>query len=1150
MSDSPGFIHLRVHSAYSLREGAVHVKKLPGLCVDLGFPALAVTDTNNLFGGLEFSESAARAGVQPIMGLQLAVAHAETAPGEKPVDPAPVALYAQDEAGWRNLMALSSAAFLETDTTQLPHVSLDKLAAHADGVICLTGGAAGPLGRLIQANRQAQARALAGRLSEAFPGRLYVELQRHGSNGALRTAPEEVTEPGLVEIAHDLDLPLVATNEVYFEAPEMFQAHDAFLCIGEGRYVNESNRRQLTPERYLKTASEMIERFKDIPEAVENTVEIALRCAFRPRTHPPILPRFAENEVDELKRQSREGLAERLEVIPHAAPVADYEARLEFELGVIEQMGFPGYFLIVADFIKWAKSHDIPVGPGRGSGAGSLVAYALTITDLDPLRYGLLFERFLNPERISMPDFDIDFCQDRREEVIHYVQEKYGRDRVAQIITFGTLLSKMAVRDVARVLQMSYSQGDRLSKLIPVEGVKPLSIREARKSEPRLEEEARRDENVGVLLDIAEKIEGLLRNASTHAAGVVIGDRPLQELVPLYRDPRSEMPATQYNMKWVEPAGLVKFDFLGLKTLTVIQNAIDLLKLRGIEVDISTIPLDDDATYELYSRADTVGVFQVEGQGMRDALRQLQPTCIEDIVALVALYRPGPMENIPKYCNVKNGREARESLHPSIDPILDETQGIIVYQEQVMEVARKMAGYSLGGADLLRRAMGKKIQAEMDAEKPKFLAGAAENGIPKAKAEQVWDLLNKFANYGFNKSHAAAYAVVSYQTAWLKANYPVEFMAAVMNLDLHLTDKLNTYVQECRRTGLPVEAPSVNRSRATFTVEGGQILYALGALKKVGVEAMRLIEAAREQGGPFRDLFDLAARVDLRAVGKRAMESLARAGALECLDRNRQQVLLSLDDLVDYSGALHEERVSAQHSLFGDAPEALPPPRLKACEDWLPAARLREEHAAVGFYLSGHPLEDYMGALKRQKVSSYSEFTATKGRTGGTARIAGTVAAVQFRKSAKGTRFAFIGFSDPTGVYEVMAFSDVLAAAEGLLEPGRNLVLRVEAEPGDEASRLMLRGVQPVEEVIEGAAAAGLTVHVEDAAAMPSIKARLGQGARMLRPGRGAGPVHLVIALPETGQEVEIALPGNYPVGPEIRGALKAVPGVVMVEEF
>ncbi|PKP63078.1 MAG: DNA polymerase III subunit alpha, partial [Alphaproteobacteria bacterium HGW-Alphaproteobacteria-8] len=497
----------------------------------------------------------------------------------------------------------------------------------------------------------------------------------------------------------------------------------------------------------------------------------------------------------------------------------------------------------------WAKAQDIPVGPGRGSGAGSVVAWALTITDLDPLRYGLLFERFLNPERVSMPDFDIDFCMDRREEVIAYVQQKYGRDRVAQIITFGAMLSKAAVRDVGRVLQMPYGQVDRLSKMIPVEGVKPVSVARARREEPRLQEAERAEPVVKELLDLAEKVEGLLRNASTHAAGVVIGDRPLHELVALYRDPRADMPATQFNMKWVEQAGLVKFDFLGLKTLTVIKNAVDLLRLRGVPVDIGAIPIDDAKTYDLYARADTVAVFQVESAGMRDALRQLKPTCIEDIVALVALYRPGPMENIPKYCAVKNGREPRAGIHPLIDPILDETQGIIVYQEQVMEIARKMAGYSLGGADLLRRAMGKKVQAEMDAQRPLFLAGAAKNGVGAAKAQEVWDLLDKFANYGFNKSHAAAYAVVSYQTAWLKANHPVEFMAAVMNADLHQTDKLAVFKREVDRLEITVLPPCVNRSEAAFSVADGALVYALAGLKGVGPEAMRLITAARAEGG-------------------------------------------------------------------------------------------------------------------------------------------------------------------------------------------------------------------------------------------------------------------------------------------------------------
>ena len=1140
----PRFIHLRVHSAYSLLEGAIPMKALPGLVAGQGFPAVAVTDTNNLFGALEFSEGAARAGVQPIIGLQLALAHLPAEAGKKPAEPAPLALYAQNEAGYRNLMALSTAAYMETDLSRTPQVGLDRLARHAEGVICLTGGPRGPLGQLIAAGRPSEP--LARSLAELFPSRLYVEIQRHGTDGRLRTAQEEATEPGLVGLAYDLDLPLVGTAEVFYAAPEMHDAHDAFRCIGQGAYLNQPHRVRLTPEHWLKPEADMVARFADLPEALENTVEVAMRCAFRPRVHDPILPCFAEDEVDELRRQARAGLAARLAIIPHAAPVEEYEGRLDFELGVIEAMGFPGYFLIVADFIKWAKARDIPVGPGRGSGAGSLVAYALTITDLDPLRYGLLFERFLNPERISMPDFDIDFCQDRREEVIAYVQGRYGRDRVAQIITFGALLSKMAVRDVGRVLQMPYSQCDRIAKLIPVEGVKPMSVKRARVEEPRLEDEARRDPTVATLLEYAEKLEGLYRNASTHAAGVVIGDRPLVELVPLYRDPRSDMPATQFNMKWVEPAGLVKFDFLGLKTLTVIRNCLDLLKLRGVDIDIGAIPLDDPKTYELYSRADVVGVFQVESAGMRDALRQLRPTCIEDIVALVALYRPGPMENIPKFCSVKNGREKREAIHPLIDPLLDETQGIIVYQEQVMEIARRMAGYSLGGADMLRRAMGKKIQAEMDAQRPQFLDGARANGVGEAKALEVWNLLDKFANYGFNKSHAAAYAVVSYQTAWLKTNHPVEFMAAVMNLDLHHSEKLNVYVQECRRSGIEVAPPCVNRSDSTFTVREGRILYALGALRNVGVEAMRAIVSTRA-AGPYRDIFDLARRVDLKLIGKRPLENLARAGAFDGLEPNRRRVLESLDALVEYSATAHADRASAQVSHFGTGDDALPPPRLARVEDWLPTARLGEELAAVGFYLSGHPLDDHMPALRRKRVLTGAEFMAGAGRAGGAARVAGTLAGRRDRKSARGRRFAILQFSDPDGLWEATAWAEELAQAEDLLQPGRNLVLHVQADISDEQTRLTVRAAQPVEQVTEDAAAVGLEVHVSDGAAFESIRNRLELVSTAARRRRGEGPVRLVLPVPELGREVEIDLPGQYAVSTEIRGAIKSVPGVQAV---
>ncbi len=1150
MSNNPRFIHLRVHTAYSLLEGAIQLKKLPDMCVKGDMPAVAVTDTNNLFGALEFSETAKKSGVQPIIGCQFDLSYAPASrPGEKTPDAKSIVLLAQSEAGYMNLMKLNSCTFLESGDA-LPHVTLDQLAQYSDGLICLSGGSLGPLGQLIQDGQSEKARALVERLAGIYPDRFYIELQRHPDGDHPRTPVEELTEGPMVTLAYDLDLPLVATNDVYFPEKDMYEAHDALICISDGAYVDQQNdRRRLTPEHYFKSQDEMVKLFADLPEAVENTIEIAKRCAFKAYLRDPILPKFADDEVEELRRQANEGLKARLAVIPHATTVEEYQKRLDFELDIIEGMGFPGYFLIVADFIYWAKENDIPVGPGRGSGAGSLVAYALTITDLDPLRYSLLFERFLNPERVSMPDFDIDFCMDRREEVIQYVQEKYGRDKVAQIITFGALLSKAAVRDVGRVLQMPYGQVDRLSKLIPVEGVKPVSITKALADEPRLREEANAEEIVDRMLGFAEKLEGLLRNASTHAAGVVIGDRPLDELVALYKDPRSDMPATQFNMKWVEQAGLVKFDFLGLKTLTVIQGAVDMIKERGIDIDIGAIDLEDKATYDLYASAKTVAVFQVESSGMMDALRRMKPTCIEDIVALVALYRPGPMENIPMFCDVKNGRAERELLHPSIDHLLDETQGIIVYQEQVMQIAQEMAGYSLGGADLLRRAMGKKIQEAMDEERPKFLEGSAKNGVDKKKAMEVWNLLDKFANYGFNKSHAAAYAVVSYQTGWLKANHPVEFMAAAMNCDLHLTDKLNVFHQEVKRLDIEVIPPCVNRGQALFSVVDGKIAYALGGLKNVGAEAMRLITDARAEGGEFSDLFDFARRVDLKRVGKRPMEMLARAGGFDLLDGNRRKCLESVDQLVAYSAATHEDRNSAQGGLFGDAGEALPAPRLPMPEDWLPTERLRQEHTAVGFYLSGHPLDDYVGALKRKQVLTLAELEQKA--SGGTvvAKIAGSVAGKQERKSARGNRFAFVQLSDTTGLYEVTVFSDTLEKFRDLLEPGQNVVLSVKADMEADQLKLLAQAVQPVDGAVADAAAMGLKIFVNDEKAVDSIATRLIEVSKDAGP-RGRGPVHLVLTHPELPGEVEMALPNEYPLNPQVKGALKHIQGVQMVEEF
>ena len=1176
MTKAPKFIHLRLHTEYSLLEGAMRVKKLPGMVADAGMPAVAVTDTNNMFCALEFSELAAKTGVQPIVGCQIDVAYEIAAPGEKPRAAAAVVLLAQDRKGYENLMKLNSALYLRGDGT-LPHVTLAELEAHSDGLICLSGGPNGPVGMHLQGGQRPKAEALLKTLSAIYPDRLYVELQRHPGEGVWAEI-ERVTERGHVELAYALDLPLVATNDVYFPKSDMYAAHDALICIAQGAYVDQSEpRRRLSPQHSFKSPEEMAALFADLPEALENTVEIARRCAFRAEMHDPILPKFADNEVEELRRQANAGLQDRLAVIPHAATVEEYQKRLDFELDIIEGMGFPGYFLIVADFIKWSKDQGIPVGPGRGSGAGSLVAYALTITDLDPLRYSLLFERFLNPERVSMPDFDIDFCMDRREEVIRYVQEKYGRDRVGQIITFGALLSKAAVRDVGRVLQMPFGQVDRLSKMIPVEGVKPVSIAQAIKDEPRFIEEMResdqdkRDGRVNPtrrLMDYAEKIEGLLRNASTHAAGVVIGDRPLDELVPLYRDPRSDMPATQFNMKWVEPAGLVKFDFLGLKTLTVVQNAIELIHASGrqlhegpdgtrlyepapgAENQINAIPLDDKASYDLYASAKTVAVFQVESSGMMDALRRMKPDTIEDIIALVALYRPGPMENIPKFCEVKNGLSERERLHPTVDHLLDETQGIIVYQEQVMQIAQEMAGYSLGGADMLRRAMGKKIQEAMDAERPKFLKGAAENGVDEDKALETWALLDKFANYGFNKSHAAAYAVVSYQTAWLKANHPVEFMAAVMNCDIHLTDKLGVYKQEVDRMGIETLPPCVNRSAATFTVDDGKILYALGALKNVGVEAMKMIVAGRktDQGEkPYATLFDLARRVDLKRVGKRSLEMLARAGAFDALDRNRARVMAGLDALSAYSGAIHDQAASDQVSLFGDAGDDLPEPRLPQPPDWLPNERLAAEHQAVGFYFSGHPLDDYLPALKRRGVMTLAEVEQRVQQGPFVAKMAGAVSAKQERKSQKGNRFAFVSLSDPTGLYEITIFSDTLEASRAFLETGSNVIIQAEATQEADQLKLLGRSIQPVDNAIAGEAS-GLRIFVEDEVGIVSVESLLDRFRKEAERGT-KGPIHLCLMAPDLPGEVEVILGEDFPVSPQIKGALRSLEGVVMVEE-
>ena len=1149
------FVHLRVHSAYSLSEGAIKVKDLIALCRKHGMPAAAITDTSNLFGTLEFAFSAKGAGLQPIIACQLAISRSDV-DVRTAVRPEPdhLPLLVQNETGYLNLMKLVSEAFLETEPGHTPQVDLESLAAHSEGLLALSGGPAGAVGRLLNAGRDQEAEAELARLAEIFAGRFYVEIMRHD-------LPEEnAIEERLIDMAYSHDLPLVATNDVFFADEGMYRAHDALICIAEGAYVSQDERRRLTVQHRFKSAKEMRALFADLPEAIDNTLVIARRCSYFPEFVAPILPAFTteagRSETEELRAQSEAGLERRLEtqVFTDEMEKAEreelgkaYRERLAYELGIIEQMGFPGYFLIVADFIQWSKSKGIPVGPGRGSGAGSVVAWALTITDLDPLRWGLLFERFLNPERVSMPDFDVDFCQDRRDEVIKYVQDKYGHDRVAQIITFGKLQARAALRDVGRVLQMPYPQVDRISKLVPNNPANPVTLQEAIDGEPQLRDMRRDDETVAQLLDTALKIEGLYRHASTHAAGVVIGDRPLDELVPLYRDPRSEMPVTQFNMKFVEQAGLVKFDFLGLKTLTVLQTACEFIVRNGGEIDLETIPLDDKRSFEMLSRGDTVGVFQLESSGMRDVLKRLQPDRFEDIIAVVALYRPGPMDNIPSYIRRKHGQEEPDYLHPTLEDILKETYGIMIYQEQVMQIAQVLSGYSLGGADLLRRAMGKKIKEEMEAQRKIFNEGAVKNDVNAEKADEIFDQVNKFAGYGFNKSHAAAYALVAYQTAYLKANYPVEFMAASMTYDMNNTDKLNIFRQELSRLKIPLLAPDLNRSNADFNVEimedgAKAVRYALAAVKNVGGAAMQSVVAEREASGNFQDIADFANRVDSKAVNKRQIENLASAGGFDSILANRQKVFAGADTIMRNAAVAASERESAQVSLFGDgsaaAVNALTLPNVP---DWPEMERLKREFDAIGFYLSAHPLDAYKKVLERLRTKTAVELVVqAKRRDAGILRMAGIVIGKQERVSQRGNRFAFVQLSDATGVIEVMLFSEILQASRELLDSGEPLLVTVTADARDgEDPRFLGQAIRLLDEAA-AQTDAGLKLYMNDNKPLENLKSILEREAA-----RGKGRVSLVLDL-DDGQELEVELPGAYQISPIVRQAIKAIPGLIV----
>ncbi|ODT00904.1 MAG: DNA polymerase III subunit alpha [Erythrobacter sp. SCN 62-14] len=1151
------FIPLRVLSSFSMLEGAIDPKAIAKLAKERGFPAIAICDRNGLYGVVAFASACKGEGIQPIIGTLLGVAR-EGVEGSsaQAIDYLP--LFAQDEAGYGNLCHLVSKAHLDRPLELEPHVTLADLAGHTDGLIALTGAGEGGITRLFADGQQAAAEALCDALQALFPHRLYIELARHGD------AICERAEDALIDLAYARDLPLVATNPANFAEPHMHKAHDAMLCIAHSTHVEAEDRPRSNPQAFVKSARMMEELFADLPEATANTLVIAQRCAFAPPYRKPILPSLAgdlEGEARMLAEDARKGLEARL--APYGAMSDEerqaYFDRLEYEIDVIVKMGFPGYFLIVADFIKWAKEQGIPVGPGRGSGAGSAVAWALTITDLDPLKLGLLFERFLNPERVSMPDFDIDFCETRRGEVIRYVQQKYGADHVAQIITFGKLKARAVLRDCGRILQMGFTKVDRLCKMVPNHPTDPWTLPRALNGAADFKREYDNDNEVKRLVDLALELEGAPRNSSTHAAGVVIGDRPLAQLVPLYRDPRSDMPVTQFDMKHVESSGLVKFDFLGLKTLSVLRKAVDLLAARGIAIDLDSLGLDDPAVYDLMQAGNTVGVFQLESEGMRRTLKAVKPTNFGDIIALVSLYRPGPMDNIPLFGQRKAGEVPIEYPHPKLEGILSETYGIFVYQEQVMQAAQILAGYSLGDADLLRRAMGKKVQAEMDAQRGRFVEGCKTvSDIDAKRANELFDLIDKFAGYGFNKSHAAAYALLSYQTAWLKAHYPEEFYAASMCFDLHQSEKLSVFVDDARRYpgiegGIQLLPPCVNHSEGRFTVEqteeGYAVRYALAGIRNVGEKAMEAIVAERAKGGAFTSLKDFFERMPEGTINRRQLEGLICAGALDALEPNRALLFANVDRLMAVADAAMRERSSGQVGLFGgeNAPEE--DLRLAPTEPWSRSEQMAKERENFGFYFSAHPVQQYREIASSHGARTYQSVMETGATGTGRSQVvlAAMVEGYTKARTRKGGEFVRADFSDLSGQFSAACFEEALVPKfEEWAKSGECLLVTMELDspsPG-EPPRMTVRGARPL-------ASAGHALPLELKADIATIEALLEleialDAATLDRP-KANGEVVVRLTL-EDGEQVTVRLGRNFALSGELAERLGEVPGISNVE--
>jgi len=1053
------FTHLKIHTQYSICEGALRTTDLAKYCKENQVRAIGLCDSSNLCGALEFSESIAKSRTQPIIGTQINIKHKGKV-GKLP-------LFAKNLEGYKNLIKLSSKSFLDIKDNEDPHCKIEDILTHYKGLILFSGSFEGLIGKLFFKNLTDEIIFLFKKFKKVFHNDFYIEIQRHNDNG------EKSFEKYLLNTSEELKLPIIATHEVFYLEKDMHEAHDAYLCIGEKTYVNVKDRRKYTSEHYLKTTEEMHELFNDLPEALENNENFPFKISYRPKNSTPVLPNIKTSEIknvdDLLKKESIEGLKEKLRdyVIPNNPNKKEndikniYEKRLDHEINIISKMKYSSYFLIVSDYIKWAKKNDIPVGPGRGSGAGSLVAWALSITDIDPIKFDLIFERFLNPDRISMPDFDIDFCEEKRDKVFEYLKQKYGKG-VAHIITFGKLKARMAFRDIGRVLGLPYGYVDKLCKMIPFDPSRPLSLEKAIAQEPRIKQEEQKDPRVKKLIEISKKLEGLNRNMATHAAGVVIPEENLAEFVPLYKDPDSNslLPSTQFDMYASENAGLVKFDLLGLKTLTVINKTLFLLKEKKINLDIHKIKLDDPKIFELLSSGYTVGLFQLESAGMKDALVNMKPNKFEDIIALVALYRPGPMANIPVYNKCKHGEKEPDYLHPKIKKILEPTYGVIIYQEQVMQIAQILSGFTPGEADILRKAMGKKKSAMLEKQKEKFINGAVENGITKETAIFIFRKIEPFAQYGFNKSHAAAYAMIAYQTAYLKTYYPNEFIAASMSNELSNTEKLSEFFEELKRLNIKVQRPCINKCFADFVPKENILYYSLAAIKNVGYEAVAQLVEEREKNGKFKSISDFINRVNPKNINKLQLEGLVKAGAFDSIFENRKVLYDNIPNIIQNSKNIYENKLQNQSSLFSDDGHKVSYLiQDQNTHDWTNDSILSKEFESIGFYMSSHPLNNYEEILKQYKVKTFKDFENGKEVE---SFISGTVMSVKEKKTTKGSPFAIVKFSDLSKIYELFLFSEILELNRDNLIEGKSFLLTLIKDKENQENRFRRINVRKI----------------------------------------------------------------------------------------